>query len=98
MCHFLCAADEPGGGDKPSDDKRKEQTTPVVSPSQGSPEAKEERYEMIIPFKCHELQRNKCLLYRGINGKNTSDGFLNLLFYVGADQSCCLVLIPQQLQ
>ncbi|XP_075877840.1 transcription elongation factor A protein 1 isoform X4 [Nelusetta ayraudi] len=34
--------DEPGGGDKPSDDKRKEQTTPVVSPSQGSPEAKEE--------------------------------------------------------
>lgn len=35
--------DEPGGGDKPSDEKRKEQTTPVVSPSQGSPEAKEER-------------------------------------------------------
>ncbi|XP_062260864.1 transcription elongation factor A protein 1 isoform X1 [Platichthys flesus] len=33
--------DEPGGGDKPSDDKRKEPTTPV-SPSQGSPEAKEE--------------------------------------------------------
>uniref|UniRef100_A0A7N9AUP8 Transcription elongation factor n=1 Tax=Mastacembelus armatus TaxID=205130 RepID=A0A7N9AUP8_9TELE len=33
--------DEPGGGDKPSDEKRKEQTTPV-SPSQGSPEAKEE--------------------------------------------------------
>uniref|UniRef100_A0A3B5B843 Transcription elongation factor n=1 Tax=Stegastes partitus TaxID=144197 RepID=A0A3B5B843_9TELE len=28
--------------DKPSDEKRKEQTTPVVSPSQGSPEAKEE--------------------------------------------------------
>lgn len=54
MCHFPCAPDEPGGGDKPSDDKRKEQTTPVVSPSQGSPEAKEERYEMIIPFKYHE--------------------------------------------
>ncbi|XP_073347206.1 transcription elongation factor A protein 1 isoform X1 [Pagrus major] len=34
--------DEPGGGDKPSEEKRKEQTTPVVSPSQGSPEAKEE--------------------------------------------------------
>lgn len=33
--------DEPGSGDKPSDEKRKEQTTPV-SPSQGSPEAKEE--------------------------------------------------------
>ncbi|TKS79643.1 Transcription elongation factor A protein 1 [Collichthys lucidus] len=33
--------DEPGGGDKPSEEKRKEQTTPV-SPSQGSPEAKEE--------------------------------------------------------
>ncbi|KAF7661894.1 hypothetical protein LDENG_00250640 [Lucifuga dentata] len=34
--------DEPGScGDKASDDKRKEQT-PVVSPSQGSPEAKEE--------------------------------------------------------
>ncbi|KAM9789764.1 LOW QUALITY PROTEIN: transcription elongation factor A protein 1 [Neosynchiropus ocellatus] len=33
--------DEPGGGDKPSDEKRKEQTT-AVSPSQGSPEAKEE--------------------------------------------------------
>ncbi|KAF0046790.1 hypothetical protein F2P81_000423 [Scophthalmus maximus] len=32
--------DEPGGGDKPSDEKRKEQTP--VSPSQGSPEAKEE--------------------------------------------------------
>uniref|UniRef100_A0A3Q1GE67 Transcription elongation factor n=1 Tax=Acanthochromis polyacanthus TaxID=80966 RepID=A0A3Q1GE67_9TELE len=30
------------GGDKASDEKRKEQTTPVVSPSQGSPEAKEE--------------------------------------------------------
>lgn len=35
--------DEPGGGEKPSDEKRKEQTTPVVSPSEGSPEAKEER-------------------------------------------------------
>ncbi|KAI3374810.1 hypothetical protein L3Q82_021363 [Scortum barcoo] len=34
--------DEPGGGDKSSDEKRKEQSTPVVSPSQGSPEAKEE--------------------------------------------------------
>ncbi|XP_035527380.1 transcription elongation factor A protein 1 isoform X2 [Morone saxatilis] len=34
--------DEPGNGDKSSDEKRKEQTTPVVSPSQGSPEAKEE--------------------------------------------------------
>uniref|UniRef100_A0A8C6LZ58 Transcription elongation factor n=1 Tax=Nothobranchius furzeri TaxID=105023 RepID=A0A8C6LZ58_NOTFU len=34
--------DEPGGGEKPSDEKRKDQTTPVVSPSQGSPEAKEE--------------------------------------------------------
>uniref|UniRef100_A0A8C9XAJ0 Transcription elongation factor A (SII), 1 n=1 Tax=Sander lucioperca TaxID=283035 RepID=A0A8C9XAJ0_SANLU len=33
--------DEPGGGEKPSDEKRKEPTTPV-SPSQGSPEAKEE--------------------------------------------------------
>ncbi|KAM7400385.1 hypothetical protein PAMA_004870 [Pampus argenteus] len=32
--------DEPGGGDKPSEEKRKEQTS--VSPSQGSPEAKEE--------------------------------------------------------
>uniref|UniRef100_A0A3P9HA51 Transcription elongation factor n=1 Tax=Oryzias latipes TaxID=8090 RepID=A0A3P9HA51_ORYLA len=30
------------GGDKASEEKRKEQTTPVVSPSQGSPEAKEE--------------------------------------------------------
>ncbi len=38
-----CTPDEPGGGEKPSDDKKKEQTTPVVSPSQGSPEAKEER-------------------------------------------------------
>lgn len=36
-------SDEPGGGDKASEEKRKEQTTPVVSPSQGSPEAKEER-------------------------------------------------------
>uniref|UniRef100_A0A3Q3KIM8 Transcription elongation factor A (SII), 1 n=1 Tax=Monopterus albus TaxID=43700 RepID=A0A3Q3KIM8_MONAL len=34
--------DEPGGGEKPSDEKRKEQAAPVVSPSQGSPEAKEE--------------------------------------------------------
>uniref|UniRef100_A0A3B4UNU2 Transcription elongation factor n=1 Tax=Seriola dumerili TaxID=41447 RepID=A0A3B4UNU2_SERDU len=33
--------DEPGGGEKPADEKRKEQTTPV-SPSEGSPEAKEE--------------------------------------------------------
>ncbi|KAK5889245.1 transcription elongation factor A protein 1 [Pseudochaenichthys georgianus] len=33
--------DEPTGGDKTSDEKRKEQTTPS-SPSQGSPEAKEE--------------------------------------------------------
>ncbi|TDH05870.1 hypothetical protein EPR50_G00126960 [Perca flavescens] len=33
--------DEPSGGEKPSDEKRKEPTTPV-SPSQGSPEAKEE--------------------------------------------------------
>ncbi|KAM7379529.1 hypothetical protein PAMP_005075 [Pampus punctatissimus] len=32
--------DEPGGGEKPSEEKRKEQTS--VSPSQGSPEAKEE--------------------------------------------------------
>lgn len=40
-----CTPDEPGGGDKPSEEKRKEQTTPVVSPSQGSPEAKEERYQ-----------------------------------------------------
>uniref|UniRef100_A0A3P9PQZ5 Transcription elongation factor n=1 Tax=Poecilia reticulata TaxID=8081 RepID=A0A3P9PQZ5_POERE len=30
------------GGDKAPDEKRKEQTTPVVSPSQGSPEPKEE--------------------------------------------------------
>lgn len=41
------APDEPGGGDKSSDEKRKEQSTPVVSPSQGSPEAKEERYFFI---------------------------------------------------
>ncbi|KAL3988665.1 casein kinase 1, epsilon [Sarotherodon galilaeus] len=34
--------DEPGAGDKASEEKRKEQSTPVVSPSQGSPEAKEE--------------------------------------------------------
>uniref|UniRef100_A0A3Q4GPM7 Transcription elongation factor n=1 Tax=Neolamprologus brichardi TaxID=32507 RepID=A0A3Q4GPM7_NEOBR len=34
--------DEPGAGDKTSEEKRKEQSTPVVSPSQGSPEAKEE--------------------------------------------------------
>lgn len=47
MSHVPSASDEPGGGDKPSDDKRKEQTTPVVSPSQGSPEAKEERYERL---------------------------------------------------
>lgn len=33
--------DEPGGGDKSSEDKRKEQNTPV-SPAEGSPEAKEE--------------------------------------------------------
>uniref|UniRef100_A0A3Q3EJY2 Transcription elongation factor n=1 Tax=Kryptolebias marmoratus TaxID=37003 RepID=A0A3Q3EJY2_KRYMA len=33
--------DEPGGAEKASDEKRKDQT-PVVSPSQGSPEAKEE--------------------------------------------------------
>nr|XP_057935044.1 transcription elongation factor A protein 1 isoform X2 [Doryrhamphus excisus] len=33
--------DEPASGDKPSDEKRKEQGAPV-SPSQGSPEAKEE--------------------------------------------------------
>ncbi|KAM6919311.1 transcription elongation factor A protein 1 isoform 1-T1 [Xenentodon cancila] len=33
--------DEPGGGEKPSDEKRKE-ATPTVTPSQGSPEAKEE--------------------------------------------------------
>lgn len=51
ICYFPCAPDEPGSGDKPSDDKRKEQTTPVVSPSQGSPEAKEERYELIVPFR-----------------------------------------------
>eukprot|EP00064_Thunnus_orientalis_P006613 superscaffoldBa00000695_g6631 len=38
----LALTDEPGGGEKPADEKRKEQTTPVVSPSQGSPEAKEE--------------------------------------------------------
>uniref|UniRef100_A0A3P8PS63 Transcription elongation factor n=1 Tax=Astatotilapia calliptera TaxID=8154 RepID=A0A3P8PS63_ASTCA len=34
--------DEPGAADKASEEKRKEQSTPVVSPSQGSPEAKEE--------------------------------------------------------
>lgn len=51
MCDFPCGPDEPGGGDKPSDEKRKEQTTPVVSPSQGSPEAKEERYELITSFR-----------------------------------------------
>ncbi|KAM3866253.1 transcription elongation factor A protein 1 [Diretmus argenteus] len=33
---------EPGAGDKPSEEKRKEQMTPVVSPAEGSPEAKEE--------------------------------------------------------
>lgn len=43
LISVACTADEPGGGDKPSDEKRKEQTTPVVSPSQGSPEPKEER-------------------------------------------------------
>ena len=42
-CLITYSLDEPGGGEKPSDEKRKEQTTPVVSPSQGSPEAKEER-------------------------------------------------------
>ncbi|PWA25423.1 hypothetical protein CCH79_00005458, partial [Gambusia affinis] len=36
--------DEPGGGEKAPDEKRKEQTTPVVSPSQGSPEPKEESF------------------------------------------------------
>lgn len=36
-------SDEPGGGDKASEEKRKDQSTPVLSPSQGSPEAKEER-------------------------------------------------------
>lgn len=42
MLDFRFPPDEPGGGDKSSEEKRKEQTTPV-SPSQGSPEAKEER-------------------------------------------------------
>ncbi|TNN78797.1 Transcription elongation factor A protein 1 [Liparis tanakae] len=42
--------DEPNSGDKP-DEKRKEQTS-SVSPSQGSPEAKEER------IKCRELLAN----------------------------------------
>ncbi|XP_046883466.1 transcription elongation factor A protein 1 [Hypomesus transpacificus] len=34
--------DEPGGGDKSTEDKRKDSTMPVVCPSQGSPEPKEE--------------------------------------------------------
>ncbi|KAL4635240.1 hypothetical protein GN956_G14581 [Arapaima gigas] len=34
--------DEPGGGDKPLEDKKKEPTTPTVSSSQNSPEPREE--------------------------------------------------------
>lgn len=61
---IICSPDEPGGGDKPSDEKRKEQTTPVVSPSQGSPEAKEERYETMIVLEHHEwsVQTFCCLV------------------------------------
>lgn len=40
---YYDTSDEPGGADKASDEKRKDQSTPVLSPSQGSPEAKEER-------------------------------------------------------
>ncbi|MEQ2279428.1 Transcription elongation factor A protein 1 [Ameca splendens] len=39
---IIYSSDEPGGGEKAPDEKRKEQTTPIVSPSQESPEAKEE--------------------------------------------------------
>ncbi|XP_045075259.1 transcription elongation factor A protein 1 isoform X2 [Coregonus clupeaformis] len=43
--------DEPGGGDKSSEEKRKEPSTPTstVSPTQGSPEPREER------IKCREM-------------------------------------------
>ncbi|XP_053484147.1 transcription elongation factor A protein 1 isoform X1 [Ictalurus furcatus] len=34
--------DEPGGGDKPSEEKKKEPAAPVMSQSQGSPEPREE--------------------------------------------------------
>ncbi|XP_030220655.1 transcription elongation factor A protein 1 isoform X1 [Gadus morhua] len=44
--------DEPGGGDKSSEDKRKEQNSPVMSPSQGSPEAKEESSSSNSSSKC----------------------------------------------
>lgn len=37
--------DEPAA-DKNSEEKKKERTTPVVSPSQASPEPREERYQL----------------------------------------------------
>lgn len=40
----LVSTDEPAGGDKPSEEKKKEPATPVMSQSQGSPEPREERY------------------------------------------------------
>lgn len=43
MC-IACFLDEPSGGDKNSEEKKKEPAAPVASPSQGSPEPKEERY------------------------------------------------------
>lgn len=44
LAWFRLPSDEPGGAEKASEEKRKDQTTPVVSPSQGSPEEKEERW------------------------------------------------------
>lgn len=38
------STDEPAGGDKPSEEKKKESAAPVMSQSQGSPEPREERY------------------------------------------------------
>ncbi|CDQ84425.1 unnamed protein product [Oncorhynchus mykiss] len=47
--------DEPGGGDKSLEEKRKEPSTPtsLVSPSQGSPEPREERYIVTTTLQQH---------------------------------------------
>lgn len=42
---MVLSTDEPAG-EKNSEEKKKERTPPVVSPSQGSPEPREERYSI----------------------------------------------------
>lgn len=55
------SVDEPAGGDRPSEEKKKEPAAPVMSQSQSSEEPREERYPEASRFGVLHIKMQDCL-------------------------------------